>query len=93
LISTGLTEAGGHDFKAKLSPNPGRYGFDILYLLPQNKSGILTVFDLQGRVMHKEQLPPWSTKQSIPASNWASGIYQVRIESDGEVGTWKWVKF
>jgi hypothetical protein len=93
LVSTGLTEAGGHDFKAKLSPNPGRYGFDILYLLPQNKSGTLTVFDLQGREMHKEQLPPWSTKQSIPAGDWASGIYQVRIESDGEVGTWKWVKF
>jgi hypothetical protein len=93
LVTTGLTEAGGHDFKAKLSPNPGRYGFDILYLLPQNKSGTLTVFDLQGRVMNREQLPPWSTKQSIPASNWASGIYQVRIESDGEVGTWKWVKF
>lgn len=93
LVNTGLTENGGHDFKAKLSPNPGRVGFDILYLLPQNKSGTLTVYDLQGRKMHWEQLPQWSTKQSIPATNWAPGVYQVIIESNGNRGAWKWVKF
>lgn len=93
LVNTGLTENGGHDFKAKLSPNPGREGFDILYLLPQNRSGVLTIFDLQGREMHREQLPPWSTKQSISATNWAPGVYQVIIESGGERGAWKWVKF
>ena len=93
LVNTGLTENGGHDFKAKLSPNPGRNGFDILYLLPQNQSGTLSVFDLQGREMHREQLPPWSTKQSIPASNWAPGVYQVILESGGERGVSKWVKY
>ena len=93
LVSTGLTENGVHDFKTKLSPNPGRFGFDILYLLPQNKGGILSVFDLQGREMHREQLPPWSTKQSISASNWAPGVYQVILESGGERGVSKWVKY
>ena len=93
LINTGLTENGGHDFKAKLSPNPGRFGFDILYLLPQNKVGTLTVFDMQGREMHREQLPPWSTKQSITANNWAPGVYQVVIECGGERGVNKWVKY
>ncbi len=93
LITTGLNEFNRHDFKVKLSPNPGKYGFEILYLLPQNKNGMLSIFDLQGRLMHQQILPPWSTMQSIPASSWASGIYQVRIESDGESGTWKWVKY
>ena len=93
LINTGLNQFGGHDFKVKLSPNPGRFGFDILYLLPQNKSGELSVYDLQGRLMHREHLPPWSTMQSISATNWAPGVYQVRMESDGNVGTWKWVKY
>lgn len=92
LVNTGLTENGGHDFKAKLSPNPGRVGFDILYLLPQNKSGVLSIFDLQGRLMHSETLPPWSTRQSISAGNWSSGVYQVIIESDGERGMSRWVK-
>ena len=93
LVNTGLTENGGHDFKAKLSPNPGRVGFDVLYLLPQNKSGVLSIFDLQGRLMHREALPPWSTRQNIAAGNWSPGVYQVIIESDGSRGTWKWVKF
>lgn len=93
LVNTGLNEFGGHDFKAKLSPNPGRFGFDILYLLPQNKSGGLSVYDLQGRLMHRENLPPWSTMQSISAINWAPGVYQVIIESGGERGVSKWVKY
>ena len=93
LVNTGLTENGQHDFKAKLSPNPGSYGFEILYLLPQNSNGVLSVFDLQGRLMHQEALPPWSTKQSIPASNWSPGVYQVVIESGGERGVSKWVKY
>jgi hypothetical protein len=93
LVTTGLTENGGHDFKAKLSPNPGREGFEVLYLLPQNKSGVLTIFDLQGREMQRQQLPPWSTLQSVSAAHWSPGVYMVRIESDGQVGTWKWVKF
>ncbi|MBK9319738.1 MAG: T9SS type A sorting domain-containing protein [Bacteroidetes bacterium] len=93
LITTGLNEFNRHDFKVKLSPNPGKQGFEILYLLPQNKDGMLSIFDMQGRLMHQQLLPPWSTMQSIPASTWSSGIYQVRIESDGESGTWKWVKY
>jgi len=93
LLNTGLTENGGHDFKAKLAPNPGSYGFEILYLLPQNKSGTLSVYDLQGRLMLQQILPPWSTMQSIQAAGWAPGIYQIRIESDKQSGVWKWVRY
>ncbi len=93
LVSTGVNEYGKHDFSIKLSPNPGSAGFEILYLLPQNKNGILSVYDLQGRLMDKQILPQWSTMQHIPASNWAPGIYQVRIESEGYSNTSKWVKY
>ncbi len=93
LITTVLNEFNRHDYKVKLSPNPGKYGFEILYLLPQNKNGMLSIFDMQGRLIHQQILPPWSTMQSIPASSWASGIYQVKIESEGESGMWKWVKY
>ncbi len=93
LVSTGVNEYGKHDFSIKLSPNPGSAGFEILYLLPQNKNGNLSVYDLQGRLMHKQILPQWSTMQHIPASDWAPGIYQVRIESDLYTRTVKWVKY
>lgn len=93
LVNTGVNEYGQHDFSIKLSPNPGSAGFEILYLLPQNKNGILSVYDLQGRLMSRQILPQWSTMQHIPASNWAPGIYQVRIESEGYSNTSKWVKY
>ncbi len=93
LVTSSLNEIGKHDFSIKLSPNPGSSGFEILYLLPQNKNGILSVYDLQGRLMHKQSLPQWSTMQHVPASNWAPGIYQVRIESEGYSNTSKWVKY
>lgn len=93
LVSTSVNEHGQHDFSIKLSPNPGSAGFEILYLLPQNKNGILRVYDLQGRLMHKQILPQWSTMQHIPASDWAGGVYQVRIESDGYFSSNKWVKY
>ena len=93
LVSTGVSEHRQHDFSIKLSPNPGSAGFETLYLLPQNKKGILSVYDLQGRLMHKQILPPWSTMQHIPASTWAGGVYQVRIESDGFSSIRKWVKY
>jgi len=51
------------------------------------------VYDLQGRLMLQQILPPWSTMQSIQAAGWAPGIYQIRIESDASSGTWKWVKY
>jgi len=92
-LVTGLNEIGKHDFSIKLSPNPGRVGFEILYLLPQNKNGILSVYDLQGRLMHKQILPQWSTMQHIPASDWAGGVYQIRVESDGFSSVRKWVKY
>ena len=93
LVTSSLNENGNHDFSIKLSPNPGSSGFEILYLLPQNKNGILSVYDLQGRLMHKQSLPQWSTMQHVPTSNWAGGVYQVRIESDGYFSTSKWVKY
>jgi hypothetical protein len=93
LVSTSVSEHGQHDFSIKLSPNPGSAGFEILYLLPQNKNGILSVFDLQGRLIHKQILAPWSTMQHIPAVDWAGGVYQVRIESAGYFNTNKWMKY
>jgi hypothetical protein len=93
LMSTGVNEYDQHDFSIKLSPNPGSAGFEILYLLPQNKTGVLSVYDLQGRLMHRQHLPQWSTLQHIPTSTWSAGIYQVSIESDGISKTSKWVKY
>ncbi|MBE7510744.1 MAG: T9SS type A sorting domain-containing protein [Bacteroidia bacterium] len=48
-----LTE---HDFKFSVSPNPNNGNFRIMYLLPQNKSGKLEIFDINGRVVYSQNL-------------------------------------
>ncbi|MBE7510761.1 MAG: T9SS type A sorting domain-containing protein [Bacteroidia bacterium] len=76
-----LTE---HDFKFSVSPNPNNGNFRIMYLLPQNKSGKLEIFDINGRVVYSQNLPPWSTLQSVSLSRVANGVYNCSITSNGE---------
>ncbi|MGI8892080.1 MAG: T9SS type A sorting domain-containing protein, partial [Bacteroidia bacterium] len=74
-----------HDFKFNLYPNPSSGNFNIIYLLPQNKEGLLEVFDINGRRVFNYSLPQWSTLQqlSLPA-NIANGLYNCVITSDGQ---------
>lgn len=71
-----------HDFRFSVSPNPSNGEFKIMYLLPQNKKGMLEVFDVNGRKVYEMNLPQWSTMQyvSFPA-HVASGIYHCLISS------------
>ena len=82
LVHVGVNEYDGHDFHFSLSPNPITAGYmKIVYLLPQNKSGLLEVFDINGRVVYKMPLPPWSTLQQVKLPQLANGIYNAVITS------------
>nr|MBK9653314.1 T9SS type A sorting domain-containing protein [Bacteroidota bacterium] len=70
-----------HDFKASVFPNPSNGQFKISYLLPQNKSGTLELFDLLGSKIYSQNLPQWSTMQNIYLKNVASGMYLLKISS------------
>jgi len=82
LVHVGINEANGHDFHFSVSPNPITAGYmKIVYLLAQNKSGLLEVFDINGRVVYKIPLPPWSTLQQVRLPQLANGIYNAVITS------------
>jgi Secretion system C-terminal sorting domain/WD40-like Beta Propeller Repeat len=83
LVSTGVNEYGQHDFRFSLSPNPTSSMVKIMYLLPQNKSGVLEVYNGQGQLVFHSNLPPWSTLQHYNLSNLADGLYQCVLKSDG----------
>jgi hypothetical protein len=53
-----------------------------MYLLTQNQSGKLEIFDVNGRGVYEMNLPVWSTMQyvNLPESI-SSGVYQVAIRS------------
>ncbi len=80
---TSVNDLAEHDFKFSISPNPNNGNFRIMYLLPQNKSGKLEIFDINGRVVYSQNLPPWSTLQNISLPRVANGVYNCTITSNG----------
>mgnify|MGYP001194478195 FL=1 len=83
-LITGFNEVKQHDFKFSISPNPSNGSFKIIYLLPQNKSGTLQIFDITSKQVYKQNLPPWSTMQYISLPKLANGVYNCTITSNNE---------
>ena len=79
---TNINELTKHDFKFSISPNPNNGNFKIMYLLPQNTSGKLEIFDINGRAVYSQNLPQWSTLQFISLPKISNGVYAVKIISD-----------
>ena len=74
-----------HDFHFGLSPNPVSSGIaKMIYLLPQNQSGELTIFNITGQVVYRQHLPPWSTLQNLEVSHLVDGVYSCVIRSGAE---------
>ncbi len=80
---TSINDPLEYDFRFKVFPNPVMDGnIKIMYLLPQNKSGRLEIYDVNGRLVFEMKLPPWSTTQyiSLP-SHLNSGVYTCVVSS------------
>jgi hypothetical protein len=90
-LITGNDEINGHDFKISVSPNPTSGIFKIFYLLPQNESGDLKIYNVNGRLIKYMKLPVFSTIQTIHLSSQRSGIYTIVLDSKGERTTQKLV--
>jgi DNA-binding beta-propeller fold protein YncE len=83
-LSVGLAEP-AHDFRFSISPNPVSDGVvKLTYILPQNKAGVLEVFDLTGQRVCSQQLPPWSTLQFVQLPELSNGLYTCVIRSGNE---------
>ncbi|MBK6639921.1 MAG: T9SS type A sorting domain-containing protein [Bacteroidetes bacterium] len=92
---TSINDPPEHEFRFNVFPNPVMDGhIKIMYLLPQNKSGRLEIFDINGRRIYEMNLPYWSTMQevSLPKSI-SSGVYNCVITSGGERGSKKVVVY
>jgi PKD repeat protein len=81
---TEISEFMSERLKPQIYPNPvSDNQFTITYLLPQNKTGLLEVFNITGRRVVSYVLPPWSTLQKITLPVLAKGVYACRIRSGG----------
>ena len=82
LANVGLQENGSHDFRFRVYPNPVINNFvNIGYILPQNKSGVLKLYDINGKQLFSQGLPPWSNEQSIKLPLFCNGMYNLVLQS------------
>lgn len=68
-----------------LYPNPNAGAFSITFA-PQPTSGILEVHALDGRVVHRENVAPWSQLKRVELPRLTPGMYQCTLrfgESEG----------
>ncbi|MFN8152680.1 MAG: T9SS type A sorting domain-containing protein [Bacteroidia bacterium] len=83
-LGVGLPEM-QHDFHFGITPNPVADGpVKIIYLLPENNSGIFEVYDITGQLVYKMNLPPWSTLQLVELPRLSEGVYTAVVRSGYE---------
>lgn len=77
LANVGLQE--NYPFhKLNIYPNPNNGNFNIGYpAMPQ--SSLLQVYDINGKIIFTQNLPPWSNEQNINLINLREGIYLVVV--------------
>jgi hypothetical protein len=80
---TGIEDNSHHDFRFRIYPNPILNNIlNIGYLFPQNKSGLFQIYDINGKIVFKYTLPPWSNEQSFKLPELINGIYNCVIISE-----------
>ena len=79
-VIVGIEEQ-ANELQFNISPNPNTGSFNISYMLPQNKKGLLQIFDITGREVYSFKLPEFSTAQSINLDQVTNGMYHCIITS------------
>jgi hypothetical protein len=87
-----LHDSGYLEQSFTLKPNPNSGVFEVLYLLPQGEEGTLEVFDISGKKIYSQYLPPWSTMQGVSLPEAVpAGLYNAVIRSEGYYAARKFV--
>lgn len=89
LSNHNTTEFIQENFDLVISPNPAKSTVN-LYLPKGYENAKLSVFDVLGKEIYYEELN--SLKSIINISKWNSGVYLVRISTDSDSQTKRFVK-
>ena len=87
----GIEEPHAHGLKVAVAyPNPGG---DVMNIRTTLRDCNLTVYDMQGRIVHQQEITDDVT--SVDASNWPSGTYIWELKTENgklKVENGKWIK-
>ncbi|QQR87179.1 MAG: T9SS type A sorting domain-containing protein [Flavobacteriales bacterium] len=88
-LDVGLAEL-PENLNLSLYPNPNAGAFAITYA-PQPTSGVLEVVALDGRVVHRESVAPWSQLKRVELPRLAPGLYQCTMRFGAQEGVRRFV--
>ena len=88
LAATGLADAESGAIKAMIYPNPAK-DKATLSLSGLTANAKIIVSDLQGRIIQTEDLQAGTETYELNTSNYASGVYYIRILCGNNVNTQK----
>ena len=88
LATSGLADAESGAIKAMIYPNPAK-DKATLSLTGLTANAKIIVSDLQGRIIQTEDLQAGSETYELNTSNYASGVYYIRILCSNNVNTQK----
>jgi WD40 repeat protein len=78
-LGVGLNELRVNNLELRVSPNPSNGRFSLEYL-PQAKSGMLYVYDMQGKELYREYVSPYTSIKNLDLSaKLANGTYGVSL--------------
>lgn len=64
-----------------IGPNPSDGNFSLQYKMPPGKDGIVTINDINGKLIYEDKLARWSTYKNISLTTAADGIYFLKINT------------
>jgi hypothetical protein len=78
-LGVGLNELRVNNFELRVSPNPSNGKFSMEYL-PQRQSGMLYIYDMQGKEVYREYVSPYTSIKNLDLSaKLANGTYGVSL--------------
>ncbi|MEO6189790.1 MAG: T9SS type A sorting domain-containing protein, partial [Saprospiraceae bacterium] len=87
-VITGNSDLSSSDIK--ILSNPVRT--ELVIQLSKPLEGSYYIMNIMGQIIEKGNLNQLETKFELPVSNYKSGMYFVRIESNGQKITKRWIK-
>jgi hypothetical protein len=66
---------------SNLYPNPNDGDFTVNYFLQNGKSGMLSIYNMEGQKVFEMKLPRYTYMQTINLNFYPKGVYALRIQS------------
>jgi hypothetical protein len=76
VVDVGIDEPG--DITVGIYPNPTNGNFMLSFPV-QHVAGDIEVYDVNGKLVHRDYVAPWSQYKKVDISNFTNGIYMCRM--------------